>query len=162
MLIIQHKMRHLSTLSKRGSTFTLVILLKFTRKWDYTMTISTLNLLELSTVRDSDLLWSVPNLGTKRLHFLDHIHSLLYFSKDNILAIQPKRKRNCLQLMASSHYWISLIWIKASLDEIHSVIVSAVINMFTFVSTYQSVLVVQIKNWDPLVFGPALAMDRIP
>lgn len=41
-------------------------------------------------------------------------------------------------------------------------LVSAVINMFTFVSTYQSVLVVQIKNWDPLVFGPALAMDRIP
>lgn len=41
-------------------------------------------------------------------------------------------------------------------------LVSAVINMFTFVSTYQSVLVVQIKNWDPLVFGLALAMDRIP
>lgn len=154
----QQKRKH-----SRPTSFTLVILLKFTRKWNYTMTISTLNLLEFSTVRDRDLLWSVPNLGTKRLHFLDHIHSFLYFSKDNILAIQPKRKRNCLQLMASSHYWISLwyelkpVWMKYTAS-----LVSAVINMFPFVSTYQSVLVVQIKNWDPLVFGPALAMDRIP
>lgn len=31
-----------------------------------------------------------------------------------------------------------------------------------FVSTYHSVLAVQMKNWEPLVLGPALAMDRIP
>lgn len=31
-----------------------------------------------------------------------------------------------------------------------------------FTSTYQSVLVVQMKNWDPLVLGPALAIDKIP
>lgn len=28
--------------------------------------------------------------------------------------------------------------------------------------SYHSVLTVQMKNWEPLVFGPALAMDRIP
>lgn len=28
--------------------------------------------------------------------------------------------------------------------------------------THQSVLMVQMKNWEPLVLGPALAMDRIP
>lgn len=27
---------------------------------------------------------------------------------------------------------------------------------------YQSVLAVQMKNWEPLVFFPALAMERIP
>lgn len=31
-----------------------------------------------------------------------------------------------------------------------------------FVSTYQSVLMVQMKNWDPLVLGPAFAIDKIP
>ena len=29
-------------------------------------------------------------------------------------------------------------------------------------STYHWVLTVQRKNWDPLVLGPALAIDRIP
>lgn len=28
--------------------------------------------------------------------------------------------------------------------------------------SYQAVLAVQMKNWDPLVLGPALAMDRTP
>lgn len=28
--------------------------------------------------------------------------------------------------------------------------------------SYQGVWAVQMKNWDPLVLGPALAMDRIP
>lgn len=31
-----------------------------------------------------------------------------------------------------------------------------------FLTTYQSVLEVQMKNWDPLVLGPALAIDKIP
>lgn len=30
------------------------------------------------------------------------------------------------------------------------------------VKPYHSVLVVQMKNWDPLVLGPALAIDKIP
>ena len=29
-------------------------------------------------------------------------------------------------------------------------------------NTHQLVLAVQMKNWEPLVLGPALAMDRIP
>ena len=29
-------------------------------------------------------------------------------------------------------------------------------------TTYQAVSAVQRKNWDPLVLGPAFAMDRIP
>lgn len=28
--------------------------------------------------------------------------------------------------------------------------------------TYHSVLAVQMKNWDPLLLGPALAMDKMP
>lgn len=28
--------------------------------------------------------------------------------------------------------------------------------------THQSVLAVQMKNWEPFVLGPALAMDRMP
>lgn len=28
--------------------------------------------------------------------------------------------------------------------------------------SYHCVLAVQMKNWEPLVLGPALAMDRIP
>jgi len=28
--------------------------------------------------------------------------------------------------------------------------------------TYQAVSAVQRKNWDPLVLGPAFAMDKIP
>lgn len=31
-----------------------------------------------------------------------------------------------------------------------------------FKGSYHCVLTVQMKNWDPLVFGPAFAMDRIP
>lgn len=30
------------------------------------------------------------------------------------------------------------------------------------IKTYHSVLVVQMKNWDPFVLGPALAMDKMP
>lgn len=30
------------------------------------------------------------------------------------------------------------------------------------ISTYHSVLAVQMKNWDPLVLGPALAIDKTP
>lgn len=30
------------------------------------------------------------------------------------------------------------------------------------IKAYHGVLAVQMKNWDPLVFGPALAMDRMP
>lgn len=29
-------------------------------------------------------------------------------------------------------------------------------------ATHQSVFMVQMKNWEPLVLGPALAMDRTP
>ena len=34
-------------------------------------------------------------------------------------------------------------------------------NVFTFF-TYQSVFSVQIKNWEPLVFGPELAIESVP
>lgn len=45
--------------------------------------------------------------------------------------------------MASSHYWISLIWIKASLDEIHS---------FIGISCYKYVYVCQ---YVPICFSGA-------
>lgn len=48
------------------------------------------DLLELSTVWDGDPLGSPPRPGTERLHFLDHIHSLLHAAKDNVPTIQPK------------------------------------------------------------------------
>lgn len=52
--------------------------------------VSAWSLLELSTVRDSDLLGGSPGPWTKRLHFLDHFHSLLHYAKDNMPAIQPE------------------------------------------------------------------------
>lgn len=50
----------------------------------------TWSLVQLSTVCDSDLLGGSPRLGTERLHFLDHVQSLLHAAKDNMPAIQPK------------------------------------------------------------------------
>ena len=36
------------------------------------------------------------------------------------------------------------------------------INNIDYLPSSHSVLTVQRKNWDPLVLGPALAMDRMP
>lgn len=55
----------------------------------------TWSLLELSTVCDSDPPGGSPSTGTERLHFFDHVHSLLYAAKDNVFTIQPRwRKRS--------------------------------------------------------------------
>ena len=44
----------------------------------------------------------------------------------------------------------------------HILRVHLICNETSKVISYQSVLMVQMKNWEPLVFGPALAMDRVP
>lgn len=36
------------------------------------------------------------------------------------------------------------------------------INNITKISIYHSVLAVQIKNWEPLVFGPEFAIEGVP
>lgn len=51
------------------------------------------SLVQLSTVRDRDPLGASPRPRTESLHFLDHVHSLLHAAKDNMLAIQPKRRQ---------------------------------------------------------------------
>jgi len=52
-----------------------------------------LSLVQLSAVRDRDPLGASPRPRTESLHFLDHVHSLLHAAKDNMLAIQPKRRQ---------------------------------------------------------------------
>lgn len=44
----------------------------------------------------------------------------------------------------------------------HSRLFEVCIRFYWVISSYQSVLAVQMKNWDPLVLGPALAIDKIP
>lgn len=63
----------------------------------------------------------------------------------------------CLNRPASSKFKIRTMTIKCQNN--HSSINSYNVE---FVSTYHSVLEVQMKNWDPLVLGPALAIDKIP
>lgn len=60
----------------------------------------TWNLLELSTVCDSDPLGGSPRLWTERLHFLDHVQSLLHTAKDNMPAIQPKWRKERFIIIA--------------------------------------------------------------
>ena len=47
-------------------------------------------LLELPAVCDSDLLGGSPVPWTERLHFLDHVQSLLHAAKHNMHAVQPE------------------------------------------------------------------------
>ncbi|KAH9877028.1 hypothetical protein IAQ61_002389 [Plenodomus lingam] len=70
--------------------------------------------------------------GADLLDGLDNIKTLDDLSEDDVLAVQPSRR-----------------------------FVSTRRRSDTVQSTYE-VLTVQMKNWDPLVPGPALAMERIP
>lgn len=47
------------------------------------------SLLELSAVCDSDPRGGSPRPGTQRIHFVDHVQSLLHAAKDNMLVVQP-------------------------------------------------------------------------
>lgn len=73
----------------------------------------TWSLLELSTVCDSDLLGGSPRPRTERLHFLDHVHSLLHAAKDNMPIIQPKRRKRRFIIMmhpTGSDSWCFVGW----------------------------------------------------
>jgi hypothetical protein len=76
-------------------------------------------------------------LGSLALQGLDNIHAVNDLAEYNVLAVEPDRKDvTNPEKERKKHQAASL--------------------------RYHSVLAVQMKNWLPLVFGPALAMDRMP
>lgn len=93
--------------------------------------------LQLATVGNGDLACGFATLWALCLHLLDELNSLHNTAKHNMLPIQPGRKIN-----GFNTFNILAIHVP---DQ-----------------AYQAVLAVQMKNCDPLVLGPALAMDRIP
>lgn len=100
------------------------------------------NLLEFSTVGDADSLGSSSRSRSQILHLPHHIQPVFNAAEHHVLPVQPGK--HTTHTLSTSH----------SLNHRHM--------KRKRIFSYHSVLTVQMKNWDPFVFGPALAMDRIP
>lgn len=94
--------------------------------------------LQLAAVGNGNLAAGFATLWATRLHFPDNIYALNNVAKHNVLPIQPGGK------------------IRNEINPFH------VFAVFLLGQAYQVVLAVQMKNCDPLVLGPALAMDSVP
>ena len=100
-------------------------------------------ILELTAVLNDNLGAGCTRPAADPLNGADNVHSLSHGTKDDVLAVEPDRRDKghmLVRLKASRNN-------NARLDT---------------KPTYQVVSAVQRKNWDPLVLGPALAMDKIP
>lgn len=104
---------------------------------------------ELPAVGDGDLLAGLAVLGAAALHGLHHVHPLLHAAEHHVLAIQPGGGTPC-------------VCVSPPPQGTTAPRVGGSCPLSPPFPTHHSVLAVQMKNWEPLVLGPALAMDRIP
>lgn len=107
--------------------------------------VKTQGLRELPAVGNGDLLARLAVFGAAALHGLHHVHPLLDAAEDDVLAVQPAQK-------CGSHQWGAAT--SPGSPQRDAVPPPP--------HTHHSVLAVQMKNWEPFVLGPALAMDRMP
>ena len=94
--------------------------------------------LELAAVGDHDGLGALAGLGAHSLDGLHDVEAVNNAAEHDVLAVEP------------AHSAVILWFASAQAHE------------RTMAFSNQSVLTVQRKNWEPLVLGPALAMDKMP
>lgn len=97
---------------------------------------------DLPTTSNDYFLDHAPIVQTKGLHLGDHVHSFLHRSEHHVFVVEPVERRSP-QDQARGHLTARETQIKQQ-------------------HFYHSVLVVQMKNWEPLVFGPEFAIERVP
>lgn len=107
--------------------------------------------LQLATISDDDLGTGLSTVGTIALHFLDDIQAFHNLSEDDVFAVQPVGKENMRGGKEKKKGQEAAL---SSMDPADMLMHTA--------SAHHEVAAVQMKNWEPLVLGPALAMDRMP
>lgn len=119
--------------------------------------------LKLATISNHDLGRALPAAASFSLHGIHHIQSVYHFPEHNVLAIKPVQGETSsfstnIKWKSPKHFYI-LKNLQCN-GKVPKMLKYANINLKEAI--YQVVSAVQMKNWEPLVFAPALAMDRVP